>query len=292
MRIKAGTVINATGVFTDSIRKMDNSDIPKVMMPSQGIHIVLDRKFLGSDTGIMIPETDDGRVLFAIPWLNRVILGTTDTPGVPVALEPRPLREEIDYLIEHAARFLNKAPIHDDIKASFAGLRPLVRPPESDSESSDTSKISRKHSLFVSKSGLITMTGGKWTTCRSMAEAAIDRAISLGKLTRSPCQTHAIRLLDRSPAFDMANADPGLATPLDEDLPYTYADVAAAVREEQAETLDDVLSRRTRCRILDESASMRCAPKVTRFMAKEKGKDQNWIESQLIDFSSKVEPSA
>ncbi|MDF1755693.1 MAG: glycerol-3-phosphate dehydrogenase/oxidase [Verrucomicrobiales bacterium] len=288
-QLRAKAVINATGVFTDSVRKMDDAAAPEVITPSQGIHIVLDRKFIGSETGIMIPETDDGRVLFAIPWHNRVILGTTDTPGVSVELEPRPLKEEIDYLINHAARYLSEAPIHTDIKATFAGLRPLVSPPKN--EKGKTSKISRKHSLFVSDSGLITMTGGKWTTCRSMAEAAIDRAIDLGKLEPARCQTYSMRLLDEAPGPALAESDPSLSEPLDEDLPYTYADIAAAVREEQAETLDDALSRRTRCRLLDEIASMRCAPKVAEFMAREKGKDQKWIDDQLIEFSSKVEPS-
>ncbi|MDF1816605.1 MAG: glycerol-3-phosphate dehydrogenase/oxidase [Verrucomicrobiales bacterium] len=277
--IKAKTVINATGVFTDSVRKMDDADLPDVIMPSQGIHIVLDREFLKSTAGIMIPATDDGRVLFAIPWHNRVILGTTDTPGVPVELNPKPLEEEIDYLVEHAKRYLHQAPDHGDIKATFAGLRPLVRPPES--EVGKTSKISRKYSLFVSKSGLITMTGGKWTTCRAMAEAAIDRAIELGKLKPAACQTQDLRLLDESSAEEIARVEENLKAPLDGELPYTFADIAAAVRDEQAETLDDVLSRRTRCRILDRAATARCAPQVAAFMAKEKGYDETWITNQL-----------
>ncbi len=289
-RINAKTVINATGVFTDSVCKMDNPDASGVITPSQGIHIVLNQKFLGSETGIMIPKTDDGRVLFVIPWLNRVIVGTTDTPGVPISLEPRPQRAEIDYLLDHAARFLSNAPIRNDIKATFCGLRPLVRPVVD--ASTGTSKISREYSLFVSQSGLITITGGKWTTCRAMAEAAIDRAISLGKLAPSACQTSAIRLLDESSARELAKNDPALRETLDPELPYTFADIIAAVREEQAETLDDVLSRRTRSRFLDESAAMRCAPKVAALMAREKGKNQEWINQQLRDFSSKVEPSA
>ena len=272
LEVRAKTVINATGVFSDSIRKMDQPDAPDVIAPSQGIHIVLQQKFLGSKTGIMIPETDDGRVLFAIPWLNRVILGTTDTPGVPVELDPRPLQEEVDYLISHAARFLQKAPTHHDITATFAGLRPLVKPPNS--ETGKTSKISRKHSLFVSESGLITMAGGKWTTCRAMAEAAIDKAIELGSLESRPCQTRDLRLLDIPSAEQIAGDNPELKESLDENLPYSMADIVAAVREEQAETLDDALSRRTRCRLLDQEGSRRCAGKVARLMAREKGKDE------------------
>ena len=282
--VKSKAVINATGVFTDTVRKMDNPELPDVIVPSQGIHIVLDAKFLDSKTGVMIPETDDGRVLFAIPWLNRVILGTTDTPGVPVELDPKPQQEEVDYLIEHAARFLKQAPSHSDIKATFAGLRPLVKPPEN---AGNTSGISRKHSLFVSPSGLITITGGKWTTCRSMAEAALDKTIETHKgLKASSCQTRDLKLMDLSSAEAIKKAEPDLDEPLDQALPYTIADVAAAVREDLAETLDDVLARRTRCRFLDEAATKRCAQKVAEWMADEKHQTPEWIADQLAKLDS------
>lgn len=269
-QIRSQVVINATGVFTDSVRKMDDPNIPDVIVPSQGIHIVLDQSFLDSDTGVMIPETDDGRVLFAIPWLNRIILGTTDTPEVPVEINPKPQEEEIDYLIEHAARFLKKAPTHDDIKATFAGLRPLVRPPAS-ATGGKTSGISRKHSLFISDSGLITMTGGKWTTCRSMAEAAIDQTIETHQLPGQPCVTRDLRLLDESTAKSIAEEQPELAEPLHTDLPYTMADVAAAVRDELAESVEDVLERRTRCSFLDSKATDEITSKVSQWMTDEKG---------------------
>ena len=268
--IRARVVVNATGVFTDSIRKMDKADAPEIVMPSQGIHIVLEESFLQSDAGIMIPETDDGRVLFAIPWHNRVLLGTTDTPGVPVEINPQPLDEEIDYLLEHAARYLEKAPERGDIKASFAGLRPLVRPPQTSGEK--TSKFSRKHALLVSDSGMLTITGGKWTTCRAMAEAAVDRAEELAGWSKKRCRTQDLPLLDdaEEKIAELINSEPELSEPLDPDLPYLLGHVIWAIREEQAETVEDVLARRTRCRFLDEAASERCTGTVAGWLEKEK----------------------
>ena len=273
--VKAKVVINATGVFTDGVRRMDDAKVLDVIEPSQGIHLVLDRDFLPGDSAIMIPKTDDGRVLFAIPWLNRVLLGTTDTPGVPVELNPRPQQDEIDYLIEHAGRYLVKAPSHDDIRAIFAGLRPLVRPPK---QSGATSEISRDHSLFISDSGLVTIAGGKWTTCRKMAEDTIDQAYSIGGLEKQECVTHELRL-NESPETDAMPQDS--RQNLHERLPYTQANVLVAVRHEMAQTLDDVLSRRTRCSFLDEKATAEIAPEVAKIMAAELGRDEQWIEAQL-----------
>ena len=234
-------VINCTGIFTDGLRRMDDDSVGDVIEPSQGIHIVLDRDFLPGDAAIMIPKTDDGRVLFAIPWLGRVILGTTDTPGVPIELDPVPQQDEIDYLVEHAGRYLAKKPTHADIRATFAGIRPLVRPPK---QSGATSEISRDHSLFVSDSGLVTLAGGKWTTCRKMAEDCIDQSIRLAGLPARACVTHE-RKLNESREADQFPTE--YQVKLHESLPYTRADVIAAVRHEMAQTLDDVLSRRTRC---------------------------------------------
>jgi len=269
LALKGKVVVNATGAFTDSIRKMNNEEAEEVITPSQGIHIVLEREFLEGETGIMIPNTDDGRVLFAIPWHNRVLLGTTDTADVPVSLHPKALKEEVDYLIEHAARYLTKAPTHKDIRATFAGLRPLVRPP--DSKGKSTSKISRSHSIFVSDSGMLTIAGGKWTTYRQMAEDAVDRVAELGDFPNKPCCTYDLTLLDQSTAEEEAKGDESLRQLLDPELPYTMADVAAAVRTEMAVTLEDVLHRRTRCAFLDEAAAGRCSGKVVTWMEKETG---------------------
>lgn len=270
-RLEGKIVINATGVFTDEVRRMDEPQAAAVVRPSQGIHLVLDRRFLGGDTAVMIPKTEDGRVLFAIPWMNRVILGTTDTEPVPVELHPQAQEEEIDYLIRHAGLYLREAPGRSDIRAVFAGLRPLVSPPKSAAGSS--AQLSRSHSLFMSEAGLLTMTGGKWTTCRQMGEDAVNRAASAAGLPAGPCLTGDLTLLD----------EPGTGggERLDEALPYGIEDVDRAVREEMAMTLDDVLSRRTRAAFLDEAAVRRCAAKVAGRMADLSGRDERWIAGQL-----------
>lgn len=279
-RIRGQVVVNATGVFTDSIRRMDDPGVSAVVRPSQGIHLVLERRFLGGDTAVMIPSTEDGRVLFAIPWKNRVILGTTDTDPVPIELHPKPLSDEIDYLIRHAGLYLREAPTHADIKAIFAGLRPLVSPPKATAGS--TSQLSRSHSLFVSDSGLITITGGKWTTYRQMAEDTVDLAATTGNLPSAPCVTANLTL---------SNDEPGrTGTLLDPELPYSMEDVETAVTREMAMTLDDVLSRRTRARFLDEAAAFRCAPKVAEKMAGLLGRDERWVEEQLSAFEAQLTP--
>ncbi|HQW29249.1 MAG TPA: glycerol-3-phosphate dehydrogenase/oxidase [Verrucomicrobiales bacterium] len=273
-RLRGRVVINATGVFTDSVRRMDDPGAEAVIRPSQGIHLVLDRRFLGGETAVMIPSTEDGRVLFVIPWQNRVILGTTDTEPVPIELHPKPLAEEIDYLIRHAGRYLAEAPTHADIRATFAGLRPLVSPPKGTSGTS--AQLSRSHSIFVSDSGLLTITGGKWTTYRQMAEDAVDRAAQLGGLPVQPCLTADLTLLDAVPEAGGALLDP--------DLPYRTGDVERAVEVEMAMTLDDVLSRRLRASFLDEAASRRCAPQVAIKIAAMLGRSEEWAAEQCAAF--------
>ena len=270
-RATGKVVVNATGVFTDAVRKLDEPESGEVIEPSQGIHLVLDREFLGGDTAVMIPKTDDGRVLFVIPWHGRVVLGTTDTPGVPVELEPRPREEEIDYLLHHIARYLTKAPTRADVRATFAGLRPLVRPK---SDAGSTAAISRDHSLFVSDSGLVTIAGGKWTTYRKMAEDTVDRAAEVGGLAMKPCATVDLPLLDRPAAdTDLAIEDPAWSEKLDPAFPWRVADVIAGIRHEMACTVDDVLSRRTRLNFLDEAAAARVTPQVAEILERERGAD-------------------
>ncbi len=273
-RLKGRVVINATGVFTDFVRKMDDPGVSEVVRPSQGIHLVLDRRFLGGDTAVMIPNTEDGRVLFAIPWKNRMILGTTDTEPVPIELHPKPLAEEVDFLIHHAGLYFSEAPTHDDIKATFAGLRPLVSP--SKAKAGSTAQLSRSHSLFVSDSGLVTITGGKWTTYRQMAEDTVDLAAKTGNLPDAPCLTGDLPLLNEVSLRTGALLDP--------ELPYTMEDVEQAVMGEMAMNLDDVLSRRTRARFLDEAASCRCAKEVALRMASLLGRDDRWVEDQVSGF--------
>ncbi len=274
--LRARIAINATGVFGDSVRQMDDPGRPAIIRPAQGIHFVLEARFLGGNFALLIPETDDGRVLFAIPWHGRTLVGTTDTERPVAELEPRPLGEEIDYLLDHAGRYLAARPSRRDIRSVWAGLRPLIQPPEEDEASS--AEISREHSIFVSKSGLLTIAGGKWTTCRSMAEDTIDRAAELADLDRRECRTRGHKLIPE-PVRD----EP--AAPIHAELPYTRTDVEIAVENEMAVTLEDVLARRTRSLFLDAAASINAAPRVARQMAELRGSGEDWAESQVVEFS-------
>lgn len=276
LALRSRVVVNATGVFTDEIRRLDEPEAEESVRPSQGIHLVLDKRFLGGGTAVMIPKTEDGRVLFLIPWKDRLLLGTTDTEGVEVALHPRPLAEEIDYLIRHAGWYLDEKPTHDDIRAVFAGLRPLAKPPRAKAGAASTASLSRSHVLYSSESGLVTMTGGKWTTCRQMGEEAVDRAARVGGLPVRPSLTADLTLL--------VPDDAEVSEALDPDLPYQMHQIDRAVREEMAMTLDDVLSRRTRIAFLDEAAARRCAPKVAARMARLLGRDARWIREEVEAF--------
>lgn len=273
LRVKGKVVVNATGVFTDEVRRFDDPGAEESVRPSQGIHLVLDQRFLGGGTAVMIPRTEDGRVLFLIPWKGRLLVGTTDTEGVEVALHPRPLAEEIDYLIRHAGGYLEERPTHGDIRAIFAGLRPLAKTPRVRAGRKSTASLSRGHVLYASDSGLVTVTGGKWTTCRQMAEEAVDRAAEVGGLPKRAPLTADLALL--VPREDRVSEK------LDPALPYQMHQIDRAVREEMAMTLDDVLARRTRCAFLDEEATRRCAPKVAARMAGLLGRGEDWIRSEL-----------
>ena len=267
-KINARVVINATGIFTDSIMKMDNEDHSNIIQCAQGIHLVLDKEFLPGDAAIMVPHTDDGRVLFAVPWHGKALVGTTDTPIDKPDLEPRALEEEIEFVLRHAARYLSKDPTREDVKSVFAGLRPLVKPDESKS----TSQISRSHHLQVNESGLVTITGGKWTTYRKMAEDTIDQAVLVAGLQEKPCITEDLRIHGWLKNVDMNNhlhvygsdrvgidqlieENPELGEQIHPDLPYIKAEIIWAIRNEMAITIDDVLSRRTRMLLLNAQPS-------------------------------------
>jgi len=295
---QARVVINATGVFTDQLRRMDDPDAPSMIRPSQGVHLVLPRSFLGGTSAIMVPHTDDGRVLFAIPWHNVVVVGTTDTPVKDPRLEPIPLEEEVEFLLTHAARYLTKDPTRGDVLSCFAGLRPLV----GGGDDGNTASLSRDHTLHVSNSGLMTLTGGKWTTYRKMAEDAIDHGIILGGLEPRECVTRELNIHgfhshperfgelaaygSDAPAVEaLIRSDPALAEPLHPRLRPRSGEVVWAVREEMARTVDDVLARRTRSLILDARAAVEAAPRVAELMATELGRDVEWVESQLESFT-------
>jgi glycerol-3-phosphate dehydrogenase len=292
--IPAKVVINATGVFTDEIRRMDDPSVRPMITPSQGVHVVLDRSFLPGDSAIMVPKTDDGRVLFAVPWHDRVIVGTTDTPVQEAALEPRPLEEEVLFLLEHTARYLTRDPEPEDVLSVFAGLRPLV----GGGDDGDTASISRDHTLHIAPSGLVTITGGKWTTYRKMAQDTIDQAATVADLEDRECVTATLPIhgfhrnteafgalaeygSDAPELQALIREDARYAAPLHAGHPVVAGQVVWAVRHEAARTVEDVLSRRTRMLLLDARASIEMAPGVAALLAEELGRDKIWIEAQV-----------
>lgn len=293
----ARVVINATGIFTDDILQMDDSEAPEIMSLSQGIHLVLDQEFLPGDSAIMVPQTDDGRVLFAVPWHNRVIVGTTDTPVDSASLEPRALEKEVEFILEHAAKYLTKDPAREDVKSVFAGIRPLV----SLDHDKKTSSISRDHHLMVSQTGLVTITGGKWTTYRKMAEDTVDQAAMVAGLNIKRCPTRELRIhgwlknADRDNPLHYYGSDsvlvqkrieenPALGDPLHEKFEYTKAEVVWAAREEMARTVEDILARRTRMLFLDARASIECAEVVADLLASELGHGDPWKQNQIEEY--------
>jgi glycerol-3-phosphate dehydrogenase len=296
--VLARAVINATGAFSDEVRSLDEPGTAPMIRPSQGVHVVLPRAFLPGDSAIMVPHTDDGRVLFAIPWHGCVVVGTTDTPIDTAALEPVPFPEEVDFILKHAARYLTKDPTRDDVLSVFAGIRPLVA---TVAEESDTAKISREHTIHVSHSGLITIAGGKWTTYRKMAEDAVDFAAPLAGLELRACVTRNLNLhgYHQHPetfgALEHYGSDApevegvlaersGYGEPIDPRLDARLGEVAWAVRKEMARTVDDVLARRTRSLLLDARAAIEAAPRVAEVMADELERDRAWIDSQVDTF--------
>ena len=300
--LKTKAVINATGIFVDDLIQMDAPEKNNIVRPSQGVHLVVDKSFLGGDTAIMIPKTSDGRVLFGVPWHNKVVLGTTDTPLKEFVLEPVALEEEIEFILKTAGQYLAKQPKREDVLSVFAGLRPLAAP-KSSADEAKTKEISRSHKIDVSDSGLLTITGGKWTTYRDMAEDIIDRAIKELGLPHLECKTRDLRIhgykenVDRSnfnyvygsdleKIVNLQKENPELAEKLHPEYDYTGAEVVWAAREEMALTIEDVLARRLRALFLDARAAIDMAPKVAGIMAKEMGKDQEWEDSQVSEFTS------
>lgn len=292
--VQARVVINATGVFADEVRRMDDANAKTMLSPSQGIHFVLPREFLPGDTAIMIPKTDDGRVLFAVPWHGRVVVGTTDTPVATASLEPRALDEEINFIFTQITRYLTRDPTRADVLSVYAGLRPLIK-----ADASSTAALSRDHLISISDSGLITLAGGKWTTYRKMAEDVIDHAEMIGALEHRHCGTHALTIhgaagnqertsshlhyygSDATGIRTLIQENPGLGKRLHPKLEFLKAEVVWHARHEMARTVEDVLSRRTRALLLDARASMEAAPAVAHLLATELGRDAAWEASQI-----------
>jgi len=301
-KIEARVVVNATGPFCDAIRQMDEPSTPPVIAPSQGVHLVLPREFLPGDSAIMVPHTDDGRVLFAVPWHDRVVVGTTDTLVDRVMAEPRPLAAEVEFLLEHAARYLSRDPGAADILSVFAGLRPLVR----GGDAVHTASLSRDHTLLVSAAGLVTITGGKWTTYRKMAEDTVTSAARLAGLEERPSRTAGLPIhgwlaelaaagdwpmygADAAALEELCTARPALRRLLHPRLPYRLAEVVWGVHHEWALSVEDVLSRRTRALILDARAAMEAAPAVANLMATELGRDEAWQAAEVAAFCALAE---
>jgi len=297
---KAKVVINATGVFVDEILKMNNPNAKKMVRPSQGVHIVLKKEFLNSNSALMIPKTDDGRVLFAVQWHEHLLVGTTDTPLNEHSLEPRALKEETDFILATAGSYFKIKPTEKDILSVFSGLRPLAAP--TDSNGNSTKEISRDHKLIVSAKGLITITGGKWTTYRRMAEETIDLAIKHGGLPAAKCITKELRIhgcanphdeshlnsygSDRKHIEDLLNKHPELTEKLHPNFPHTAAEVLWSIRNEMAETVEDILSRRLRILFIDATAAIEMCAKVASILAKEIGADKNWEQNQVHMFNT------
>jgi glycerol-3-phosphate dehydrogenase len=294
-------VVNATGVYVDDIMQMDKPESRKKVRPSQGVHIVVDAAFLGGNSALMIPKTRDGRVLFGVPWHGKAVLGTTDTPLNENSLEPKPLDEEIDFILDQAGQYLTRKPKRSDVLSVFAGLRPLAAPTHSDSKK--TKEISRNHKIYVSDSGMLTITGGKWTTYRQMAEEAVNKVAALIGLEPRACVTRKMQLhgyreeVDRSVWDYVYGSDADQIAALIENdaslgellhIGYTFrvAHVIWAVREEMAQTVEDVLARRVRALFMDARAAMEMAPRVAAIMAREMGKDKNWETEQVKNFTN------
>ncbi|UBF25587.1 glycerol-3-phosphate dehydrogenase/oxidase [Kovacikia minuta CCNUW1] len=292
--LKGKIVINATGIFVDAVRRLDDPVAPDMLSLSQGVHVVVDERFLPGGNAILIPKTDDGRVLFALPWHGKTLLGTTDTPVDQPEYEPRPLKQEIDFILETAAQYLSPAPDRSDVRSVFVGQRPLVKTKDMRS----TATLSREHTIRISDSGLLTITGGKWTTYRKMGEDAIDQAVQQGKLPQRASVTQTLRLhgWTESPMaapLDVYGSDasrvqqlPGADNLLHSRLPYSEAEVRWAARYEMARTVEDVLSRRTRSLLLDAAASMEAAPRVAAILAEEFGRGEIWQQEQVAAYRS------
>lgn len=294
--VKAKAVVNATGVFVDSILHMDNPSADKSICVSQGVHLVLDKKFYPSEHALMIPETSDGRVLFAVPWHNKVVLGTTDTPIEEASLEPQALEREIEFILETAAGYFTQKPTRSDVLSVFAGLRPLAAPQKGEQK---TKEISRSHKIIVSPSNLFTILGGKWTTYRKMGEDLVDRIEKeLGwkhketATTTMPIHGSVDGVNWSDPLYFYGSDAAKIRQQMNgssgewisESLKIHKMQVRWAVEHEMARTVEDVLARRTRALLLNAQESMRIAPVIAKLMAEELHKDEQWVREQTEEY--------
>ena len=297
--LRASVVVNATGIFTDEIRRMNDASAETMIVPSQGIHLVLHQSFLPGDTAILVPHTSDGRVLFAIPWHGHTIIGTTETPIDQPCYEPLPFEQEVDFVLATAGKYLSRPPQRDDILSVYVGIRPLVK--AAGVGMAKTSSLSRDHTIHIDQSGLLTIVGGKWTTYRHMAEDTVNHSIILGKLADRPCVTKNLPIhgylqgvdpcwnlsvygTDAEAVKALSGESEDMGRQLHPDLPCIAAQVAWAAREEMARSIEDVLARRTRVLFLNARAAVEMAPEVARLLARELGKDRAWQQSEVQRF--------
>ncbi len=297
LRAPAKVVINATGAFSDRLRQKAQPAAAPMIKPSQGIHLVFGPEFLQAESAVLVPHTSDGRVLFAIPWHGHTLVGTTDTPIESAELEPVAMEQEIEFVLATAGQYLEKAPRREDVLSVFAGIRPLVR----SSGSVATAALSRDHVIHIDTSGLMTITGGKWTTYRHMAEDCVDQAATLAQLPEAPCVTHHLKIhgfhadakqfgdlaiygRDAAEIRKLVKSDPKLGRKLHPALPYIGAEVIWAVRQEMARTIEDVLARRMRALFLNAKAALEMAHPVAELMAIELSWSVDFREKQLRIF--------
>jgi glycerol-3-phosphate dehydrogenase len=297
IRAAARVVINAGGPFCDAVRRLADPGLAPLIAPSQGIHLVFDGSVLPGGAAIMVPHTSDGRVMFAIPWHGHTVVGTTDTAIEESTLEPLPFEEEIEFVLETASRYLRRPLTRADVLSVFVGIRPLVR----SADAKSTAALSRDHVIHIDPTGLVTLTGGKWTTWRSMAEHCVNTAAMLEHLPEKPCATRHLNIhgfhrqaerfgplavygSDALHIQDLVRAEPALGERLHPALPTCGAEVVWAARSEMARTVEDVLARRARALFLNARAAIEMAPRAAEFLARELGRDEAWREAQVRAF--------
>ena len=300
--ICARGIVNAAGPFVDRLRQLDEPASAPILKAASGIHIILPSRFVPADTGMLIPKTEDGRVLFILPWQGHALIGTTDSPS-EIMDHPQAQEDEIEYVLRHVNKYFDVTASRSDVLAVWSGLRPLVQAPET----TDTAQLVREHLMMVSPSGLLSMAGGKWTSYRKMAEEAVDQAIeSFGFKPQHPCQTAHLRLIGAE-NFDSAGEsvlvknyglDADVANHLHHSFgdqamrvarlagegpgkrrlhtrhPYIEAEVLYATRFEFAERASDVLTRRIPLALLDNAAAKEVLPHVVGLMGDELAWDQ------------------
>jgi glycerol-3-phosphate dehydrogenase len=299
VEVRANVVVNATGIFVDELRRLDEPNAAPLLTHSRGSHVVFPASAFPGADALLVPKTDDGRVLFVIPWLGSVVIGTTDVPFEGTALDLAPTSQEIDFIIAQANKYLETPLARSGALATYAGLRPLVS-----GKASTTAKLSREHLVDVSSTGVVTVTGGKWTTYRKMAEDTIDVAAREAKLPPAPSPTARLALhgnpgagstsgtryasygTDAAALEELERVDPALAERVHPQLEATRAQVVYAAREEQARTVDDVLARRTRALFLNVAAAREAAPAVAGLLATELGRDAAWERAQAEAFDA------